>query len=122
MAIAYQKDDATTVVLTNAAAAWRFIGYNGAHATSAGGTHDAQGVSETAGEAGEPIAVITGYTAPVEAAEAIAFGDFVKPAADGSGRAIVGTAAEHCGRALTAVAAASQLVEVEVLTHVHTPV
>lgn len=120
MAVSYQKNHATTVVALAATSSARFMGYDGGYATSAGGVHDAQGVGENAADAGGSVAVVTCYSAPVEAAEAIAFGDFVKPAADGSGRAIVGTAgADNCGRALSAAGAAGQFVEVQILMHIH---
>jgi len=114
----YDKQHATTVVTSAAVSAARFVGYDGAHATRAGGVHDAQGVSEFSAGADGAVALVTGYSALVEASEPIAFGDFVQPAADGSGRAAKGTAAERCGRALGA-AAAGDLVEVQLLEHVH---
>ncbi|MFA7238699.1 MAG: capsid cement protein [Sulfuricellaceae bacterium] len=119
MAVSYQKNHAVTVIATADVATYRFIGYDGAYATSAAGLHDAQGVSEYAALTGEAFAAITCYSAPVEVAEAIAYGDFVKPAADGTGRAIVGTATDHCGRALSAAGAAGQFAEVQILPHVH---
>lgn len=115
----YDKQHAITLVATAAVAAARFVAYDGGHATSAGGVKDAQGVSEQAGAVGDAISLITGYSAPVEASAAIAFGDYIKPAADGSGRADVGTLTDHCGRALGAVGAAGQLVEVQLVRHVH---
>jgi hypothetical protein len=114
----YQKTNAVTVVLTATASAKRFIGLDGAPATSAGGAHDSCGVSETEGGIGEAISVITGYSASVEAGADIAQFDFVKPAADGSGKAIVGSEAEHCGRALEA-ATTGQVFECQVLNHAH---
>ncbi|WP_296871362.1 capsid cement protein [Tibeticola sp.] len=115
----HQKDDAVTVVATVPLAANRLIGYDGAYATSAGGVHDAQGVSEFAAAAGQAVSVVTEYSYLVECAEPIAFGDYVKPAADGSGRAAVGTLTDHCGRALGATAAAGQLFEMQIVRHVH---
>lgn len=112
----YDKQHALTVVAIAAVAANRFIGYDGQHATAAGGVRDSQGVSETAADIGQAFPVVTRYSYLVEASEAIAFGDYIKPAADGSGRGAVGTATVHCGRALGA-AAAGQLVEVQILTH-----
>lgn len=121
MGIAYDKQHAVTAVLIAAVQEARFVAFDGAYATSAGGVHDAQGVSESAGEIGDAVSVITAYSAPVEVSEAIALGDFIKPAADGSGRAAVGTASEHCGRALSAAPSEGLCVEVMVLPHVHTP-
>lgn len=116
----YEKTHATTRVLTAAVAVARFVSYAGAHASAtAGGTADAQGVSEMAGGVGEAIPVVTGYSAIVEASAAITAGAFVKPAADGSGKAAVGSAADHCARALTAASGAGVLIEVEILRHVH---
>ncbi|WP_234082410.1 DUF2190 domain-containing protein [Azonexus sp. R2A61] len=116
----YEKVHSTTRVLTAAVLAARFVAYNGAHASAAaGGTADAQGVSEMAGDAGQAIPVITGYSAIAEASAAISAGAYVKPAADGSGRAVTGSATDHCGRALTAASGAGDLFEVEILTHVH---
>lgn len=116
----YEKTHATTRVLTAQVKVARFVSYAGAHASAtAGGTQDAQGVSEMAGEIGDAIPVITGYSGIVEASAAIAAGAYVKPAADGSGKAAAGSAADHCGRALTAAGGAGALFEVEILTHVH---
>lgn len=116
----YEKTHATTRVLTAAVAEARFVSYAGAHASAAaGGTADAQGVSEMEGAIGDAIPVVTGYSAIVEASAAIAAGAFVKPAADGSGRAVTGSSGDHCGRALTAAGDAGALFECEILTHVH---
>ena len=118
----YDKQHSLTMVATAAVAACRFVGYDGAHATSAGGVHDAQGVSETGAAIGDAFSAITSYSAPVEANEAIAFGDYLKPAADGTGKAAVGAVDEHCGRALGAATAAGQLVEVQIVKHQHADV
>jgi hypothetical protein len=118
----YDKEHAVTKVATAAFAANRFIGYDGAHATGVGGAHDAQGVSETEAAIGQAASLITEYSAPVEAGEAIAAFAFVKPAADGSGKAVTGTATEHCGRALEAAAGDGDVFECQVLPHQHTPV
>lgn len=115
----YDKVHAVTIVATVAVSAARFIGYDGAPATSAGGVHDAQAITETAGDTGDAVSCITGYSGLVEASAAIAFGDYVKPAADGSGRAAVGTLTDHCGRALGTASGAGELVEVERVRHVH---
>lgn len=116
----YDKEHAVTVLATAAIAANRFIGFDGAHATSAGAGHDAQGVSESEAAMGQALSVITEYSGPVETAEAIAQFAFVKPAADGSGKAITGTATDHCGRALEAAAGAGAIIETQVLAHRHT--
>lgn len=113
----YDKRHATTAVAAAAVAANRFIGLDGTHATNAGGAKDSQGISETGAAVGEAISVVTSYTYLVEASEAIAEHDYLKPAADGSGRAAVGTATAHCARAVGTASAAGQLVEARIVTH-----
>lgn len=115
----YDKEHAVTVVASAPLAANRFTGFNGAPATSAGGGADAQGVSEAEAAVGQAVSVVTEYSALVEAGEAIAQFAFVKPAVDGSGKAVTGTATDHCGRALEAAGGAGQLVEIQVLPHRH---
>lgn len=115
----YDKRHSVTMVAIAVVAAARFVGYDGAHATSAGGVHDCQGVSETAADVGEAFSATTDYSQLVEASGAIAFGDYVKPAADGSGKAAVGALGDHCGRALGAAGGAGELVEVQIVKHIH---
>jgi len=115
----YDKQHAITLVAAANLAAARFIGYDGNYATGAGGVHDAQGVSEAPAPLGYALPCITHYSALVEASEPIALGDWVTVASDGSGRAAVGSSANHCGRALGQASAAGQLLEVQVLAHVH---
>ena len=115
----FQKIFAFTMVATAALAANRIVAYDGGYATAAGGVKDAQGVSETAGAEGDAISVVTSYSYLVECSAAIAFGDYVKPAVDGTGRGAVGTLADHCGRALGSTTAAGQLFEMQIVTHVH---
>lgn len=116
----FERTHATMVVATAVIAANRFVGYGGAHASAtAGGAADAQGVSEMAAAIGDVIPVVTGYSYLVEASAPITKHALVKPAADGSGRAVAGSMADHCGRALAAATAAGQLIEVEILEHVH---
>ncbi len=115
----HQKDDAVTVVCTEAIAINRIVAYDGTYATAAGGVKDAQGVSEAAGAIGDAISVVTEYSYLVECAEAIAFGAYVKPALDGTGRAATGSLTDHCGRALGATTVAGQLVEMQIVKHVH---
>lgn len=117
----HQKDDAITIVATAAIAANRIVGYDGAHATSAAGVHDAQGVSETAGAVGDAVSLVTEYSYLVECSEAIAFGSYIKPATDGTGRGAVGAANEHCGRALGATTGEGQLFEMQIVKHQHAP-
>ncbi|MGY8903721.1 MAG: DUF2190 domain-containing protein [Burkholderiales bacterium] len=114
----HQKITAMTLVATAALLANRLIAYDGTHATSAGGVKDAQGVSETNAAIGDAVSVVTSYSYLVQASAAIAFGDYIKPAADGSGRAEVGAIDDHCGRALGA-AAEGQLFEMQIVRHVH---
>lgn len=115
----YDKQHGITIVATAAVAARRFVGYDGAHATSAGGAHDTQGISETAAAVGEAFTAITSYSGVVEVLTGpIAIGDYLKPAADGSGKAIVGTADDHSARAL-GVAASGGVVEAQLVPHVH---
>jgi hypothetical protein len=115
----HQKRFAVTLVATAVLAASRIIAYDGGYASAAGGVKDAQGVSESDAAIGDAVSVVTDYSYLVESSAAIAFGDYIKPAVDGTGRAAVGTLADHCGRALDAVAAAGQLVEVQIVKHVH---
>ena len=115
----HQKDDSTTVVATTAVVASRFIAYDGGYATAAGGVKDAQGIGENDAAAGDAISVVTCYSYTLEASAPIAFGDYVMPAADATGRGAVGTLLNHCGRALGAATAAGQLVEVQIVRHVH---
>jgi hypothetical protein len=115
----YQKIFALTLVATAILAANRIVAYDGGYATAAGGVKDAQGVSETGGAVGDAISVVPSYSYLVECSAAIAFGDYVKPAVDGTGRGAVGTLADHCGRALGSTTAAGQLFEMQIVRHVH---
>ena len=113
----YDKQHSVTTVATAVLAAHRFIAYDGAYPTAAGGVKDVQGVSETSAEIGDALSVVTSYSYLVEVAEPIAFGALVKPNA--TGQAAVGTLAEHCGRALGAATQVGQLIEVQIYKHVH---
>ncbi len=116
----YDKQHAATVVATAAIEKARFVGFGGAHATAAGGTSaDSMGVSEHAAAIGSTVSVITGYSALVEASAPIAAHAFVKPAADGSGKAAVGSNTDHCGKAREAATAAGQMIEVVLYRHLH---
>ncbi|MFM9902102.1 MAG: DUF2190 domain-containing protein [Polaromonas sp.] len=115
----HQKRFAITMVAMAIVAANRLLAYDGTYATSAGGVKDAQGVSETDAAVGEAVSAVTDYSYLVEASVPIAFGDYIKPAADGSGRAAVGTLTDHCGRALGATTAAGQRFEMQIVRHVH---
>ena len=116
---AHQKECAVTIIATAAVSACRFVAYNGQHATAAGGGADSQGISECDAAPGQALSAITEYSGLVEAAEPIGAIAFVKPALDGSGKAITGSPTEHCGRALLAATAARQVIEVQVLPHRH---
>lgn len=114
----YTKRFAVTLVAMAALLANRIVAYDGTYATAAGGAKDAQGVSEMDAAVGDALSVVTDYSFPVECSEAVAFGAYLKPALDGTGRAAVGTLTDHCGRAL-GVAAVGQLVEMQMVRHVH---
>lgn len=113
----FDKQHAITMVATAALAAHRFVAYDGGYPSVAGGAKDCQGVSETAAEVGDALPVVTGYSYLVEAEAAIAFGVLVKVGTDG--KAITGSAADHCGRALGAATQAGQLIEVQIYKHIH---
>lgn len=115
----FDKTHAVTIIAIAVLAAHRFVAYDGDYPVTIGavGASDVQGVTEHAAEIGEAVSAITGYSALVEASVAIAFGDFVTT--DATGKAAVGTTANYCGRALSAATAAGQLIEVQLLAHVH---
>lgn len=115
----YSKITALTIIAAAVLAANRIVAYDGGYATAAGGVKDAQGVSETAAAQGDALTLVTSYSYPVECSAAIALGDYIKPAVDGTGRAAVGSLADHCGRALGATTAAGQLVEMQIVKHDH---
>ena len=113
----FDKQHAITLVAAIALAAHRFVAYDGGYPTVAGGAKDVQGITETDAAVGDAVPVVTGYSYLVEAGGPIAFGDLVKP--DAVGKAVVGTAADHCGRCLGVATQAGQLVEVQIYKHVH---
>lgn len=116
----YDKQHATTVVLTADIEAKRLVSFAGGYpsgAANAGGSIDAQGVAEFGGKAGDAISVITGYSAIVTAGGEIAKGGFVKPGA--TGKVVAGTLADHCGRAVDAASGDGVEIEVILLPHVH---
>lgn len=115
----YEKLHATSIVAAVALASNRFVAYDGGYPSAAGGLKDVRGVSESSAVAGERVALVKSASFPVESSAAIAYGDYVKPATDGTGRAAVGTLTDSCGRALSVATAAGQLVEVELYRHVH---
>lgn len=109
----YNKRHSLTLVATAVLVANRLIAYDGGYATNAGGVKDVQGVSETSAAIGDAIAITTDYSQLVEAGAEIAFGDYIKPGA--SGKAAVGTAQDHCGRALGAASGDGVLFEMQIL-------
>ncbi|VFR54782.1 hypothetical protein BRI6_1101 [plant metagenome] len=116
----YDKRHAVTLIAAVALAANRFASYGGGYASGAagaGGLTDSVGVTEYEAKAGEAVSAVTSYSYLVEASVAIPKGVFVKPGADG--KAAVGSITDHCGRALEAATAEGQLVEVQILPHVH---
>ena len=119
----YEHLHTTTVVLSTAAAvmglsANRFISLDGNYATSAGGLKDSLGVSKEASYQGS-IAVITSYTAVVELGGTVQPGDYLKPADDGSGRAVAGTADEHCARVRSATEGGDEGDFIEAIIYPH---
>lgn len=121
MARQFDKQHAVTVVVTAAVQANRFIAYDGGYPSAEGEAKDMQGISEHSAQEREALSVVTGYSYLVEVAEPVVFGDLVKPnllpAPDG--RAVVGVMTDHCGRALGTATQPGQLVEVEIVPHVH---
>lgn len=108
----FVKTHSVSVIATSALAVHRFIAAAGGYATS---SSDVLGVSEIpVAAAGGGCSCITHYSALVEAAEALADGDWVKPSGDGSGRAALGSDTDACGRAVGG-ASAGQLVEVRLM-------
>ena len=116
----YDKQHATTVVLAADLPACRFVSFSGkaaSQATRAYDSDDCCGVTEFGGTAGQLVAATTGYSALVEAGEAITAGVLVTSGTGGV--AMVGNHLNHCGRALEAAGAAGQLIEVLLLPPVH---
>lgn len=121
----YEHLHTTTVLLSAAALAAglleaRFISLDGNYATSDGGLKDSLGVSKANSYQGS-IPVITGYTAVVELGGTVQPGDFLKPADDGSGRAVAGTATDHCARVRSATEGGEEghFIEAIILPHRH---
>lgn len=122
----FDKRHAVTVVAQEAIPAHRFVTFEGKVAATAtphvnNPEQAVQGISEEAAASGDALSVVTDYSYLVEAAANIPFGAYVKPNSDG--RAIVGTQAECCGRALGAGDGSGShkpLIEVQILTHNYT--
>lgn len=89
------KTHSVTVIAAVALATARFVSAAGGYATS---SNDVIGASEIAVAAGRACSCVTHYSALVEAGATLADGDYVKPALDGTGRAIVGSDTDACGR------------------------
>lgn len=113
----FNKDDAVTVVVTAPLAQFRFVGYDGGYATSAGAGHDSRGLSEFNAETGEALSVVTEVSYTAEAGAAIAKWAYVKPGVDG--KAVTGSETDHCGRALEAATGDGAFFECEILPHRH---
>lgn len=117
----YDKQHATTVVLTEDTEAKRLVCFNGCYPPGEtdipASLNDVCGVSEYGGMAGQAISVITGYSAVVTAGGEIAAGRFVKP--DANGKVVEGSLEEHCGRALDAASGDGDEIEILLLPHVH---
>jgi len=113
---AHDGEDSISIKLSQPVVPYRLIAFNGFYASTAGGGYDLQGVSTTEGNTGDVITACTEYSYPVEMAEPIPLYAYVKPAADGSGRAAVGTATNNCGTCL-AVGATQILLKIERQTH-----
>lgn len=84
-----RKLHAVTEIATAVVEPFRFINFAGTHAMPSDAI---QGVSEQGAAVGQAFSVVTGYSALVLAAVAIAAGNSVGPAADGTGRAVLGGA------------------------------
>lgn len=117
MSRTYIKHLAITVLASVVLSAKRFVAHDGGYPSAAGGLKTVAGVTETSAEVGDAVSAIVSYSAPVEAGGAVAAGAFVKP--DATGRAVTGTAADHCGRALSAAAAEGDVIEVVLYRHIH---
>lgn len=87
----HQAKDVTTV-MASAVAANRFIAYDGV--CNRRQRCWCQGISQAAAAIGESVPVVTGYSYLLACSEALAVGDYVKPAVDGSGRGAKGTATD----------------------------
>lgn len=114
----FDRHHAVTMLAQADLAANRLAAYDGTYATSAGGGKDAQGVTQFAALTSQPVSVTTKYSELVEASAAIAQFDWIKPAADGTGRAAVGSRTDNCGRALGAASGAGVLFEMQIHKHV----
>lgn len=119
----FERVHSTTVSVPEAAEgkANRFIGFDGYYASStAGGVKDSIGISDDQ-KYQDAQNVITGFTGVIELAEAVQPGDFLKPAADGSGKAAKGSATDHCARVRSAQKGgnAGEFIEAIILPHVH---
>ena len=117
----FDKRHAVTVTAQGPITKYRFVSYDGAHTPAAPATpvKDAQGIAEESAAIGEAVSVVTDYSYLVETSAAITKGAYLKPAADGSGKAAVGAIGDHCAVAMGAATAAGQLIEAQIVKHVH---
>ena len=112
MSLPYQPLHSITLMASQAVTNQRFVDSAGKHAVSAA---DAVGISEQDCQPDRAFSALTGYSGLVEAGAAIAAGSLVKPAGDGSGRAVPGSNGDSCGRAVTDAARAGDVLVVRFL-------
>lgn len=119
----FDKTHAVTIVAKAPILPNRFVAHCGHYAKAEPEYFDAcqgsAGVSETAAAVGEVVAVVTGYSYLVEAADPIPKGAYVRPCVDDTGRAELGVSLSCCGIALTEATAPGQLIEVVLRQHLH---
>lgn len=116
----YERIHSTTIQVPDDAEgkANRFIGADGYYADGTSLVKLSRGVSENEKYQGVQN-VITSYTGVIELAEAVDPCDFIKPAADGTGRGAKGSATDHCAQVCSASkgGAAGECIEVIILPH-----
>lgn len=108
----YDKRHSISMIASAAVAGARLVSKTGAHATTSA---DVVAISEGAAVLGRSFSAITFFSGLVEAAEVIPDGSPVKPAADGTGRAAVGTDGDNCGWAVYGVSKAGAMASVHVV-------
>lgn len=112
MTLSYHAIHSITLLASTNISNRRFVALDGTHAQSSA---LAVGITEEDAEPGRAFSAITDYSGLVEAAGAIPSGSFVKPAPDATGRAIIGSAADFCGRAMSEATRAGEMVVVRFL-------
>jgi hypothetical protein len=117
----YERVHSTTIQVPDDAEgkANRFIGADGYYADGTSLIKCSRGISIDEKDQGV-INVVTYYSGVIELAEAVDPCDFIKPAADGSGRGAKGSATEHCAQVISAKkgGAVGDFIEVIILPHV----